>query len=66
MKHQIVSTKLNSRGDKLEVQVALSEEESIFLNFDIDSIADKIDFEVEKYIRIKEEEKKAREDLILE
>ena len=66
MKYQVISTKLNSRGDKLDVQVALSEEESIFLNLEIESLAEKIDFEVEKYIKVKEEEQKAREDLTLE
>lgn len=62
MKYQVTETRLNARGDKVDVRVVISEEESIFLNLDISSIGDKIDEEMDKIMLAREEAKKAQEE----
>lgn len=66
MKYQVIETRLNAKGDKVDVRVAISEEESIFLNLPIEPIGDLIDAEVDKYIAYKAQEKADKEALTLE
>lgn len=66
MKYQVTETRLNSKGDKVDVRVIISPEESIFLNLSINPIGDIIDSECENYIKVKAEQEAAKLEITQE
>lgn len=53
-KYEVIESKLNARKDKRQIRVALSPEESIFLNLPAEPSAERIDAEVDLFLANRE------------
>lgn len=53
-KYQVIESKLNARKDKRQIRVAISPEETIFLNMSAEPSPERIDAEVDAFIANRE------------
>lgn len=56
-KYQIIESRQNVRGDKLEVRVELSRDESVFLSFPSEPSEERIDAEIDMLLKRREVER---------